>query len=268
MFYQLLLHLKSVHCYLPPPPRLVYGLCARENVDKLWTTPYHPCRPRSAYPGALSRRGSAPVCSWPRPVPRAWCSRHHPYRIARTPACILKEKHKQTNNMHANANTHTRDISDQELTSCLHDQPRSCTFSTGDLLFVYTQYNENEHILWFYIYILYINLCDWQTKGMHLFKIKETFATQWDIVWFMNVSSWCSKCYPRSMDLNKRSQCIILLEQIVQYGVHVLTINHHNYSNISARRWARAAHSSTNCDMSVRLYKKDSQYTGLTLHDF
>ena len=54
-----------------------------------------------------------------------------------------------------------RDISDQELISCLHDQPRSCTFSTGDLLFVYTQYNENEqHILWFDIYILYINLCD------------------------------------------------------------------------------------------------------------
>ena len=54
-----------------------------------------------------------------------------------------------------------RDISDQELISCLHDQPRSCTFTTGDLLFVYTQYNENEqHILWFDIYILYINLCD------------------------------------------------------------------------------------------------------------
>ena len=43
----------------------------------------------------------------------------------------------------------TRDISDQELISCLHDQPRSCTFTTGDLLFVYTQYNENEqNILW------------------------------------------------------------------------------------------------------------------------
>ena len=150
-----------------------------------------------------------------------------------------------------------RDISDQELISCLHDQPRSCTFSTGDLLFVYTQLNENEqHILWFDIYILYINLCDWQTKGIHLFKIKDTFATQWDIVWFMNVSSWCIKCYPRSMDLNKRSQCIILLEQNVQYGVRVLTVNHHNYSNISARRWARAAHSSTKCDMLGRLYKK------------
>ena len=55
----------------------------------------------------------------------------------------------------------SRDISDQALISCLHDQPRSCTFTTGDLLFVYTQYNENEqHILWFDIYILYINLCD------------------------------------------------------------------------------------------------------------
>ena len=55
-----------------------------------------------------------------------------------------------------------RDISDQELISCLHDQPRLCTFTTGDLLLVYTQYNENEqHILWFDIYdILYINLCD------------------------------------------------------------------------------------------------------------
>ena len=56
----------------------------------------------------------------------------------------------------------TRDISDQELISCLHDQPRSCTFTTGDSLFVYTQYNETEqHILWFDIYnILYIDLCD------------------------------------------------------------------------------------------------------------
>ena len=31
MFYQHLLYLKSVHCYLPPP--LVYGLYAFENVD-------------------------------------------------------------------------------------------------------------------------------------------------------------------------------------------------------------------------------------------
>ena len=57
---------------------------------------------------------------------------------------------------------HSRDISDQELISCLHDQPRSCAFTTGDSLFVYTQYNETEqHILWFDIYnILYIDLCD------------------------------------------------------------------------------------------------------------
>ena len=43
-----------------------------------------------------------------------------------------------------------RDISDQGLISCLHDQPRSGTFNftTGDLLFVYTQYDKNEeHIL-------------------------------------------------------------------------------------------------------------------------
>ena len=32
-----------------------------------------------------------------------------------------------------------RDISDQELISCLHDQPRSGTFTTGGLLFVYTR---------------------------------------------------------------------------------------------------------------------------------
>ena len=42
---------------------------------------------------------------------------------------------------------HNRAVSDQELISCLHDHPRSVTFTTGDSLFVYTQYDENkQHI--------------------------------------------------------------------------------------------------------------------------
>ena len=35
---------------------------------------------------------------------------------------------------------------------------------------------------------------------------------------------------------SEQKKSIILLEQNDQYGVHVLTVNHDNYSNISARR--------------------------------
>ena len=82
-----------------------------------------------------------------------------PYKYHRSAPKAIHRKGQPSDT--SNKTYTSRDISDQELISCLHDQPRSCTFSTGDLLFVYTQYNENEqHILWFDIYILYINLCD------------------------------------------------------------------------------------------------------------
>ena len=159
----------------------------------------------------------------------------------------------------------SRDISHQEMISCLHDQPRSCTFSTGDLLFVYTQYNENEqHILWFDIYnILYISLCDWQTKGMHLFKIKDTFY-----------------CYTvRYCVIHERK---FMVQQVLS------TVNGSEQKK-SMHYFARAKRSvrgtyfdsqiiiiiqtyrldvEPELHMSVRLYNKDSQYTGLTLHDF
>ena len=47
-----------------------------------------------------------------------------------------------------------RDISDQELISCLHDQPRSGTFTSGDLLFVYTQYDDNTFIGLIFIFFI------------------------------------------------------------------------------------------------------------------
>ena len=38
-----------------------------------------------------------------------------------------------------------RDISDQELIRCLHDQPRSCTSTTGDLYKIHTHIHTYMH---------------------------------------------------------------------------------------------------------------------------
>ena len=170
--------------------------------------------------------------------------------------------------------TLTRDIADQGLISCLHDQPRSGTFTTGDLLFVYTQYDENqEHIF-----------MDWYSFSWYKFMwlANNNNAFIWNEGHVCYTVRYCV-IHERKFIMQqllstvneseqKKTMYYFARRKNGSYGVHVLTVDHHDYSNISARRWARAAHSSTkhwpSATCRFACIRKDSQYTGLTLHNF